>query len=206
MRLTPLGSNALPLVILLGGVALIFLDRTALLSPPAYTERGAAAFERGEWVESIRLFSQAQKHCETDILAHRMLGMSYHNYQWNDEALRQYESVWGLFAQEAALAMRNAGRLYRERGENDQALMCYQRALGTDPAFVGAWVDLADLHIARNEWQPALEAIGRAIELEPENASLKSLRERIMQRLTSEAPKAPEPTPSTPTPRPGGGQ
>ena len=169
----------LPIVIVLLAVAVVVLDRLALLDPPAYTEKGAKAFEKGDMVDAIHDFAQAQKSCETDILARRMLGMAYHNYRWNDEALRQYESVWSLYAQNAAIAMRNAGRIQQERGELKKAFECYQKALAVDPAFAGGWADLAELHALAGHLDDALRAIDQAISLDPGNPYLKEARARI---------------------------
>lgn len=173
----------LPLVILLTAAAVVILDRTLLLNPPAYTPRGFEAFEHEDYAEAINLFAQAQKHCETDIMARRMLAMSYHNYHWNDEALEEYESVWTLYRSNAFLAMHNAGRLRRERGEFDEALECFQNALSLDQNAAALWADLAELHVARNEPQYALEAIEQAVSLEPANEAIGQLRETILGAL-----------------------
>lgn len=169
----------LPIVILLTAAAVVALDRLALLNPPANTEKGVMAFEKGDMVAAIHDFSQAQKFCETDILARRMLGMAYHNYRWNDEALRQYESVWGLAVQNAAIAMRNAGRIHQERGELEKAFECFHKALAVDPKFTGVLADLAELHAKAGHAEAAMQAIEAAISLEPENQFLKEIRERI---------------------------
>ena len=169
----------LPIAILLLGLTVIVLDRTALLDPPAYTERGMEAFTQGNYVEAIHQFAQAEKHCETDILARRMLGMSYHNYRWNDEALQQYNDTWNLFAQNAALAMRNAGRIHRDRGEMEEAFNCFQKALAADPDFAGVWADLADLQAEVGNSKAAIEAIEKAVELDPQNPFLQKRKEEL---------------------------
>ncbi len=180
----------LPIVIVLIAAAVVVVDRLALLNPPACAERGMQAFNKGDMVGAIHDFAQAQKFCETDILARRMLGMAYHNYRWNDEALRQYESVWTLYAQNAALAMRNAGRIYQERGEAEKAFECYKKALAVDPNFVGVLADLAELHLKAGHTVAALRAIDEAIKLEPENPFLKEIRAKI-RPSPSEIPATP---------------
>ena len=172
-------NNIIPVLIVLLAVGVVVLDRMAVLDPPRYTERGMKAFEKGNYVEAIHQFAQAEKHCETDILARRMLGMSYHNYRWNDEALQQYNDTWTLFAQNAALAMRNAGRIHRERGEMEEAFNCYRKALAADPNFVGVWSDLAELQAESGNFKAALEAAERALSLDPDNPFLQELEESI---------------------------
>ncbi len=169
-----------PISLLALAAAVVTADRLALEGPPAALKRGLAAFERGELVTAIRQFATAQKYCETDIMARRMLGMSYQNYRWNDEALAQYESVWSLAAQNAALAMRNAGRIHAQRGETAEALDCFGRALAVDPRFAGVHGDLAELHLREGHRQAALEAASRALELEPGNPYLRQLRQRVL--------------------------
>ncbi|MCP3868413.1 MAG: tetratricopeptide repeat protein [Gammaproteobacteria bacterium] len=177
-----------PSLILFATISIIVLDRMALLNAPSYTKQGLSAFESGNYVESIHKFSQAQKHSETDILTRRMLGMSYHNYGWHDEALIQYEATWFLAQNNAALAMRNAGRLHRIRNEPEKALTCFHRAVAVDPEFAGAWADLAELHRVEGRPKPALSAIDRAIKLEPQDLSFQQIRASI--RTADERPTA----------------
>jgi tetratricopeptide (TPR) repeat protein len=47
----------------------------------------------------------------------------------------------------------------------DEAVACFEGALDADPRYVEAWNNLASVQLARNEWQRAVEAGCRAVDL-----------------------------------------
>ena len=64
------------------------------------------------------------------------------------------------------------GDLHRVRGEYDEAMDYYERALRDPARAVAAYVGMAQIHAARDERDLSREYFGRAIELGPGNAGI----------------------------------
>jgi len=56
-------------------------------------------------------------------------------------------------------------------GDLDQAAASYQTAIGMDPKAVDAYMKLAGLHIARQEYRAGVETFQKAIGADPNNAN-----------------------------------
>jgi tetratricopeptide (TPR) repeat protein len=70
--------------------------------------------------------------------------------------------------QQAAVQAYNRGTLYQQRGEWDQAIFYYTRALENDDTFVTAYFNLGAVYWARGDHALAKEAYRKALELEPQ--------------------------------------
>jgi predicted CXXCH cytochrome family protein len=66
----------------------------------------------------------------------------------------------------------NIGVLHAEHGQHDRAEAAYHTALRLDPGFVPALVNLADLYRAQQQDDRGESLLRRAIELEPDNATV----------------------------------
>lgn len=69
---------------------------------------------------------------------------------------------------QAAVQAYNRGTLYQQRGDWDQAIFYYTRALENDDTFVTAYFNLGSVYWTRGDHALAKEAYRRAIELEPQ--------------------------------------
>ncbi len=84
--------------------------------------------------------------------------------------------------------MPDAKVLYKEgfaafaRRDFAAAIAGYRLALEVDPRFVLAWQGLAEAHARHGELDPALEAIERAIELDPSESLFHTSKSRFLQQ------------------------
>ncbi|HMC63701.1 MAG TPA: tetratricopeptide repeat protein [Gemmataceae bacterium] len=58
---------------------------------------------------------------------------------------------------------------YVNTGEQDKAFAVYNKAIKTNPNNAGLWFELGSVHARAKDWTPALECLGQAAQLEPEN-------------------------------------
>jgi tetratricopeptide (TPR) repeat protein len=98
----------------------------------------------------------------------------------------------------------NLGVVNAKRGQLAAARRDYERAVALAPWFVPAWVNLADLLRLESRDEEGAAALGRAIEVDPNNASVHYALGllRVRQRRTAEAlvelERAAELDPATP--------
>jgi predicted Zn-dependent protease len=69
----------------------------------------------------------------------------------------------------AAQKAYDKGRTAAGRGERNQAILCFRRALTLDPEFADAYNDLGAAYLLRGENSVAAEQFQKTIELEPEH-------------------------------------
>lgn len=171
----------IPIGILALAGLIVFADLTKIVGPDKSFEEGLEAFNQGKHIEAIRKLSKANRDREGDIEARFLLGASYHNYGWHDEALKQYEDVWRICVNKIELAMRNAARIYEQRGEIDLATTSIRRALAVNPEAADLWFQLGNLLIRQKKIPEALAAVRNACRLAPQNQDYK----RAYQNLTA---------------------
>jgi Flp pilus assembly protein TadD len=165
---------------------LVFFGQVSWFNPPEPTLAGFRALEDGRIVDAIHRFSQAKKYCETDIEASCLLGISYQEYGWGDEALEEYGNTWKLAARNVGRAMWNAARLLREKGENENAVLHYRRALLFMPESHEIWYELGSVLEEMRQKASATAAYQEALRLNPQNRFYQQTVERI---FVSEAPE-----------------
>jgi len=64
----------------------------------------------------------------------------------------------------------NRGNVLFTLGRLDDAVACFHAALREDPRYLEAWNNLASAELARGEWQSAVEAACRAVDLDRDYA------------------------------------
>jgi tetratricopeptide (TPR) repeat protein len=88
--------------------------------------------------------------------------------QLRDEARRAYEGALAIDPEYlpaySALAM-----FYENVGDHERAVQTYRKVLQTHRKESSLWADLGMCHARNKEWDPAVEALGTAAELEPHN-------------------------------------
>lgn len=135
------------------------------------------------YIKAIREFSKAQHYCETDINARFQLGMAYHNYGWNDEALKQYDSTWNLAVINGGLAKYNSAKIWMQKRNPAKAVECYSQALTLLNNDARIWFDLSIAWQQLNRYKLTVVALEKAIKLDPKNQyylnSLITLKQKL---------------------------
>ena len=150
--------------ILIFALVLLLTDLFGWFHPKDSFSKGKQFFEQKNYVKAVELFSQAVRSCDNDIVAHFYLGAAYHQYGWHDEALKQYQKTWNL-AQNAVRSMHSTARIYRIRGQKDQAIIHYQKALAINPLSPDIWHELGVVFNETGNAVAAHDAFSKAIKL-----------------------------------------
>jgi tetratricopeptide (TPR) repeat protein len=140
---------------------------------------GVIAYNRENYSEAIRKFSQSQQYCETDIMARYYLGASYQKYKWNDEALDEYNVTWNLTKEYGVKAMHNAGKIWVQKKRPLKAIQFFDRALRLDSAKPEVWYDLSMVHISMKNFRSAEYCMSEAVKYHPKNV----LYQQILLKL-----------------------
>lgn len=89
---------------------------------------------------------------------------------WQREAVvREYEETQVLNADYPATLI-NLGNLYLERGDFDRAIASCKKAIEIEPAFIPAYINLADVYRLQNRDEEGRIILHNALEVAPESA------------------------------------
>lgn len=111
------------------------------------------------------------------------LGVLYIHASRYDDAIRVLrEAASDLMNREPALSWTNLGWAYHEAGQDEQALEVLGQAVQLAPQMCLAWYRIGQVRAAREEWEPALDALDRALEVENETCN----RLQVAWRLRGE--------------------
>jgi tetratricopeptide (TPR) repeat protein len=88
--------------------------------------------------------------------------------QFFDQARRAYQQALEIDASYLP-AYQALGRLYVTIGDHERAVATYHKGLQKHKKEAGLWFDLGMAHARKKEWEPGLEALRKAVELDPEN-------------------------------------
>jgi len=157
--------------ILIFASILMLTDIFGWFHPDDSLTKGIQFFEQNKYVKAADNFSQAVRLCEHNILAQFYLGATYHQYGWQDEALKQYEKTWEL-AQNAVRAMHSSARIYLQRGQTEQAVIHFKKALAISPRSPDIWFELGMTFRKTGNQMLARSAFNEALKLDPNNAQL----------------------------------
>jgi tetratricopeptide (TPR) repeat protein len=105
------------------------------------------------------------------LLAHALLLMGQ-----NDRAAAEAARAAPAHA---AYAARIAGRAYRALGDNERAAAEFARAAAAGPGDSMVWTDIAQFRLATGEMAGAIEAVDRAVGLDPRNVEALTLRGEV---------------------------
>jgi len=83
-------------------------------------------------------------------------------------ARRAYEQALEIDPQ-CAEAYRGLAQLYTAEQQPERAISTYQSAVRALPRSAALWFDLGMLHSQRREWEPAIDALAHAADLDPTN-------------------------------------
>ena len=78
-----------------------------------------------------------------------------------------------------AEAQNQMGYLAARDGDLAPAEGYFRAAVGASPSYVGAWINLAATLASEEKWQDARQAVGRALEIDPDNAEARELGQAL---------------------------
>ncbi|CAD6577007.1 MAG: hypothetical protein ASARMPREDX12_008079 [Alectoria sarmentosa] len=81
-----------------------------------------------------------------------------------------YERAWEISNQRYARAQRSLGKYYSINGELDQAGTAYARSLNVNPQNHAIWFALGCIRLQQEDWAGAVDAFGRALQVEDTDA------------------------------------
>ncbi len=85
-----------------------------------------------------------------------------------DDARKAYQQALTLDEKNLP-ALRGLAQMYATVGDHERAVATYKKALQHYPKDASLWMDLGMCHSRAKEWKPGLEAISKAVALDPEN-------------------------------------
>lgn len=111
------------------------------------------------------------------------LGVLYVNAGRHEDAIAVLrEAASDLMNRQPALSWANLGWAYHEAGQNERALEALHQAVQVAPTLCLAWYRLGQVRAAREEWEPAIQSLDRALEVEDETCG----RLQVAWRLRGE--------------------
>jgi len=137
-----------------------------------YLSLGFVFFQRGYVEQAEGFFQQAVKDDPASAEAFYGLGSSYLNQQRNKEARECFQRALQLHASYQGTppnAWNNLGILAARKGELDQAIDNFQRALQIDPDHIIALDNLGSAYRQKRDWPAAQRVLERALALNPDD-------------------------------------
>ena len=81
-----------------------------------------------------------------------------------------YERAWEISNQRYARAQRSLGQYYSRNGETERAGTAYARSLKVSPQNHATWFALGCIRLQQEDWAGAVDAFGRAVQIEDSDA------------------------------------
>ena len=81
-----------------------------------------------------------------------------------------YERAWEVSNQRYARAQRSLGKYYSASGELDKADIAYAKSLKVNPQNHSIWFALGCIRLQQEDWASAVDAFGRAVQIEDSDA------------------------------------
>lgn len=142
-------------------------------------------FERAEqhFREALRANEAAPGPAGLAADVKNSLGVLYVNAGRHEDAIAVLrEAASDLMNRQPALSWANLGWAYHEAGQNERALEALHQAVQVAPTLCLAWYRLGQVRAAREEWEPAIQSLDRALEVEDETCG----RLQVAWRLRGE--------------------
>lgn len=87
-----------------------------------------------------------------------------------EKSTAAYERAWEISSQRYARAQRSLGKYYSTNGEFDKAGIAYARSLRVNPQNHAIWFALGCIRLQQEDWAGAVDAFGRAVQVEDTDA------------------------------------
>jgi tetratricopeptide (TPR) repeat protein len=97
-----------------------------------------------------------------------MEASSSEDYQATIKSLQEFLEM----VPNSAEAHFNIGAAYEKMGDTENALASYRKAVEFAPDMYDAWLAMGDLCGKTQKWQEGMEALGKALELQPDTGAV----------------------------------
>ena len=87
-----------------------------------------------------------------------------------EKSTAAYERAWEVSNQRYSRAQRSLGKHYSTIGQLDKADMAYSKSLKVNPQNHAIWFALGCVRLQREDWPGAVQAFGRAVQIEDDDA------------------------------------
>lgn len=135
-------------------------------APDILYKLGLVHFRAGHEAEAIEALNRAAAVREGFWQAYYLRGAVFRSIGGSDEAERDFRTAVEL-APNAELARSALIELYLDRKQPDKALPLVQSEIDSNPGAAGPYLDLADTHRLAGRTAQAIEAVGLALEQNP---------------------------------------
>ena len=109
-----------------------------------------------------------------------------------EKSTAAYERAWAVSNQRYARAQRSLGRYYSMSGELEKAGTAYARSLEVNPQNHATWFALGCIRLQQEDWAGAVDAFGRAVQIEDTDAeSWSNLAVALLKLPPDESPGDP---------------
>jgi tetratricopeptide (TPR) repeat protein len=140
----------------------------------AKTEEGDQALKEGDGAKAAALYREAIATEPKQPLLYYKLSRALdklNDLPAEQSALEQALSLNPALAE----AQNQMGFLTARGGDTAKAEIYFRHAVHASPSYVGAWVNLAATLASEAKWEEARQAVGRALQIDPENAAARQL-------------------------------
>ena len=152
----------------------------------AWTDKGNAAAQRGDFESAAEAFEQAVLISPDDARARYNLALAQQYLDDSELAIAGYRRAIDLDPQ-LIDAYINLGNLYGELGLHEDSLETFQQALELNPERDELYLSVGDGYRTQNLYQDAIQAYRQALILNPENTNaadnLRDVRERVNDQM-----------------------
>ncbi len=131
---------------------------------------GAIFVKKGDLLQGVDYFHKALELQPNHHEGHYNLGSTYLSLQRPDEALVHYLRC--LQEKPDADSYFNVGAIYMYKDRHQDAIDYFNSALGIDPNFVAAHINLATTYLKTENYPKAIEHYKKALELQPDNPEI----------------------------------
>lgn len=129
-----------------------------------------------DWRDPITFYNNVIRYNRESLRVWNNLGMAYAEAQDFDRAVDSYEAAIALDAKnQSAPPHHNLANAYASKGETEKAIEEYKKALAIDEKFIYSYYFLANLYIARKDYQSAVSLFETASKVYPEDAGIENV-------------------------------
>ncbi|MDA0746430.1 MAG: tetratricopeptide repeat protein [bacterium] len=134
----------------------------------AYAGRTVARNQ--DWKDDLSLFRSAVEAYPNSAKMHHAMGDVLAERGYLEQAIVEFRAA--LAIREEAMTYNNLGNAYGVQGAYKQAMDAYRSAVGLQPSFTEAWINMGVTALRSGQMVVAGEAFERAAELRPEDSEI----------------------------------
>ena len=138
--------------------------------PVAYSNRGAAYFEKGDFDAAIQDYNKAIDLEPNYAKAYYNRGAAYLKRGEVENAVQDYSETIRLEPNFEA-SYNNRGAAYLAKGDFDAAIRDYNKAIDLNPNYADAYCNRGNTYLMRGDVDNAIRDYNKAIDLNPDDAN-----------------------------------